>query len=512
MNNLPISALRTVTLAAALAAALAVLGGCAITPTPLQQDELKASVDRTVERVAANQEPVSGPISLYEAMARALKYNLDYRVELMTQALRLSEFEVSRYDMLPQLVANAGYNARNNYNGTRSMPLPSGNMSDNASTSAEKSSFTNDLTLSWDILDFGLSYVRAQQKADEALGSMEQRRKVANRIVEDVRTAYWRAVSAERLLTKMHELEGTVKVALDESRTLEKKGTTSPLTALTFQRELIQIRAELQRLQRDLVVAKRQLGALMNLRPDQDYQLVMPARQSQPVSFEMPVGDMLTSALYHRPELREVRYRQRVNRRELDAALLKNFPSLRAFVGINYDSNSYLYQNDWVGLGAKASWNLINVFRYPQQKKAIENQQELLNERELALTMAVMTEVYVSRTRVGHLNAELQTAGERLDVQNRILEKIRAGYNAGSVSKQTLIREEMNTLTEEVRHDIVFSDLQNARANTYAAMGMDTFAPDVSGREGVKTLAASMEQLWLSRDKALTATTTKDKQ
>lgn len=489
-----------------LATLLAMLGGCAtVTPTPLQEAELKIAVDRSVERVAADQEPVAGPIGLYEAMARALKYNLDYRVELMAQALRLSEFELSRYDMLPQLVANAGYNARNSYSGSSSLSLVSGRQSLEPSTSSDKRVFTTDLTLSWDILDFGLSYVRAQQKADEALGAMEQRRKIANRIVEDVRTAYWRAVSAERLLGKMKELESTVGTALGESRALEQRGGASPLAALTFQRELVQIRAELQRLQRDLVVSKRQLGALMNLPPNRDFQLVLPPRQSRAAEIDVPVSDMVSSALYNRPELREVRYRARINRREMDAALLKTLPSLRGFVGLNTDSNAFLYQQDWVGLGAKASWNLINVFRYPQAKKAVENQQALLDQRELALTMAVMTEVYVSRTRYSHLSAELVTAGERLDIQNRILAKIRASSQAGSVSQQTLIREEMNTLTEEVRHDIVFADLQNARANAYAAMGMDTFSPDVSGRETVRTLADSLEKLWTSREAADTA-------
>lgn len=497
MKPLPNFALRGIT----LATVLALLGGCAVIPSPLKHEEIQASVDSSVKRVAANQEPISGPVSLYEAMARALKYNLDYRVELMSQALRLSEFELSRYDMLPQLVANAGYNSRSNYAGSRSMTLVDPYSVSNPSTSAEKNIFTSDLTLSWDILDFGLSYVRANQKADEALGTMEQRRKIANRIVEDVRTAYWRAVSAERLLSKMKELERTVREALDESRVLERKGTTSPLAALTFQRELIQIRAELQRLQRDLVVSKRQLGALMNVPPDQDFQLQLPPRQSVSPTIDMNAGEMVTSALYHRPELREVRYRARVNRRELDAALLKTFPSLRAYAGLNYDSNSYLYKQDWVGIGARASWNLINVFRYPMHKQAVENQQSLLEQRELALTMAVMTEVYVSRTRHNHLTAELETAGERLDVQNRILEKIRAGHQAGSVSKQTLIREEMNTLAEEVRHDIAFADLQNARANVYAAMGMDTFGPEVSGREPVPALASALEQLWQGRER-----------
>lgn len=498
MNTCLIHPLRGI----GVACLLSLLGGCAtVVPVPLTDDELNRAVSSSVERVAAHQEPIAAPIGLYEAMARALKYNLDYRVELMSQALRVSELDLTRYDMLPQLVANAGYSARNNQAGSNSLSLLSGRESLEPSTSTDKRMFTSDLTLSWDILDFGLSYVRAQQKADEVLGTMEQRRKVANRIVEDVRTAYWRAVSAERLLGKMQELETTVRSALDESRALEKRGTTSPLAALNFQRELIQIRAELQRLQRDLVISKRQLGALMNVPPEQDFQLVLPARESTAQSIDMTPSDMLTSALYHRPELREVRYRARVNRREMEAVLLKTMPSLKAFAGIQYDSNSYLYQQDWVGVGARASWNLINVYRYPAAKKAVQDQQALLSERELALTMAVMTEVHVSRIRFGHLSAELATAGERLDVQKRILDKIRSGMQAGSVSQQTLIREEMNTLTEEVRHDIVFADLQNARANTYAAIGMDTFSPEVSGRESIATLSASLERLWTGRER-----------
>jgi outer membrane protein TolC len=486
-----------------IAALCALLGGCAVTPKPLTDDDNRAAVRRSLERVAAGQEPIAAPIGLYEAMARALKYNLDYRVELMTQALRQSEVDLTRYDLLPQLAANAGFTSRSNDAGASSRSLLSGRESLEPSTSTERTVTTSDLTLSWDILDFGLSYVRAHQKADESLAAMEQRRKVANRIIEDVRTAYWRAVSAERLLGKMKELETSVLEALEESRSLEKRGATAPLAALTFQRELIQIRAELQRLQRDLVVAKRQLGALMNVPPDQDFQLALPARVSVPARLDMAPRDMMVNALFYRPELRDVRYRARINQRELDAVLLRALPSLRAVAGLNYDSNHYVYNHDWVGVGARASWNLINVFRYPAHRQAVENQQALLEQRELALTMAVMTEVYVSNTRLSHLNGELATAGERLDVQTRILDKVRSSFRAGSVSRQTLIREEMNMLTEEVRHDIVFADLQNARANTYAAMGLDTFSPDVSGREGVAALAASLERLWTRREQSL---------
>ena len=73
---------------------------------------------------------------------------------------------------------------------------------------------------------------------------------MANRIIEDVRTAYWRAVSAERLLTKLKELEGAVGVTLSNSERLAERRLSAPLTALNYQRELVDIQANIRQLQR----------------------------------------------------------------------------------------------------------------------------------------------------------------------------------------------------------------------------------------------------------------------
>jgi len=483
--------------------AAAALSGCAVNPEPLAPSEIAATAERNFQTVDANQEPVSGPIDMYEAMARALKYNLDYKVEMMEEALKGRELEVSRFEMLPQLVASTGYASRNNYSGASSLSLLSGRQSLEPSTSAEKNIFSADLGLSWDVLDFGLSYVRAQQKADEYLISQERRRKVANRIIEDVRTAYWRAVSAERLLTKLKELEGAVGVTLSNSERLAERRLSAPLTALTYQRELVDIQANIRQLQRELVIAKAQLAALMNLKPGTEFSLVLPDRaQALPV-VSLSGEEMMMAALRNRAELREVSYRQRINSKELDAALLSALPSIRGVIGVNYDSNDFLYNNDWLNLGARASWNVLNLFKLPAQKKAVKAQEEVLRQRELALTMAVITQVSVARARFGHLKEELDTAAHQHRVQDKIMYQIRAGNRAGAMSQQTLLREEMNTLVSEVKYDIAFAASQNAYANLFASMGVDDFGPDISGKEDVATLANSLKQLWTGRETAL---------
>jgi outer membrane protein TolC len=483
--------------------ATALLAGCAVKPEPLTPSDLQTTAERNFQTVDADQEPVAAPIDLYEAMARALKYNLDYKVELMDEALKSRELDLSRYDMLPQLVASGGYAGRNNFSGASSLSLITRRQSLEPSTSSEKNLYTADLTLSWDVLDFGLSYVRAKQKADEVLISQERRRKVANRIIEDVRTSYWRAVSAQRLLDKLQQLEDSVTVTLENSERLAERRLSAPLTALTYQRELVEIQGNIRRLQRELVIAKAQLAALMNLKPGTEFSLVLPDRAQAMPEVKYSGEDMMMTALQNRAELREVSYRQRINAKELDAALLSALPSFRGILGVNVDSNDFLYNNDWMQWGARASWNVLNLFRYPAQKKTVKAQDDLLKQRELALTMAVLTQVHVARARFAHLTEELSTASHQMRVQDKIMTQIRAGHKAGAMSQQTLLREEMNTLVAEVKYDIAYADAQNGYANLFGSMGIDDFGPDLTGRENVQTLRGSLSKLWDDRAMAL---------
>jgi len=485
---------------AATIAACLLTAGCAVNPKPFDDTELALQADAYQAQVTAGQEAVHGPISLYEAMARALKYNLDKRIEVMESALRLKELGLKRYDQLPQIVANAGYAGRNKYSGASSQSLITGTQSLEPSTSSEKNVLTADLELSWDILDFGISYVRAKQAADEVLIAEERKRKVVNRVIEDVRTAYWRAVSAQRLTNKLRRLQGDVEHELEASREIVRRQESSPLTALTFQRELVQIKREIQSLERELRLAKYQLAALMNLSPDQPFQIVVPHRRINPSILRIGNGKrMMRLALENRPELREVSYQRRINDQEAQIAALELLPNIKGFADVNFDSNDFLYTNDWIGWGAQASWSLLKVFSYPKRKATVEAQDELLRQRALALTMAIMTQVNVSRARYHFLRRELATASEYYGIQRKILDQIRAGARADTVSQQTLIREEMNTLVAEVKYDIAYADLQNAYANVFTSVGLDPFGPDLAGDESVAKLARSLEVLWVQR-------------
>ncbi|MBP4001603.1 TolC family protein [Pseudomonas koreensis] len=491
---------RHVSHSVAIAAALVTtLSSCAITPQPMTEKELQTRSEQNRVAVTAHQEPISGPISLYEAMARALKYNLDYKVEQLNQVHKERELKLSSFDMLPQLVANAGYYGRSNDAGASSLSLLTRKQSLEPSTSTERNGITSDLTLSWDILDFGLSYIRAHQKADAVLIAQEERRRVSNRVIEDVRTAYWRAVSAQRLLAQLGELQFSIQTTLANSEKLADRRNTVPLVALTYQRELLDIEGNVKSLTRELQIAKAQLAALMNLNPGAQYQLVVPQREETLPALRMSLDAEVATALRNRPELRQLGYQQRINERELNAQILSVFPNLKGFIGVNYDANNYLYNNHWTQYGARASFNLMNVFRLPDAKNAVTAEADLLRAKELATAMAVMTQVHVANARYALYTSELKTAGQRNLVQSRIMQQIDGGYRAGSVSQQTQLREQMNSLVSQVRYDLAYADAQNAYANLFTAMGMDSLAPDVIGSQSVAQVAAALKARWTQR-------------
>jgi outer membrane protein TolC len=475
------------------------LVGCTVAPSPLTEAQISHLAGLQAEQVTAHQEPIAGPLSLYDAMARALKYNLDYRVEMMQQSLRGAEVKLASADMLPKLVANAGWTGRDSYLSSAHLDLPTGQETPPRVTSSDKDLRTADITFSWNILDFALSYARAQQASDKYLIAETGKRKVIHRILEDTRTAYWRAVSADRMVNKLRQLDGRLNKAISNAKLQGVEGASSPITALTYERELVQIRVKAEQLQRELKLAKAQLAALIDLAPGVEFTLAEQDDRTLPALLTMSASEMVAEALFNRPELREIAYQRRINEREATAALLELLPGLRLYASANEDSNSFLLNDHWVTMGASAAFNLMKVVSLPARRNAIEMQDGVLDQKSLAATMVVLTQVHVSRIRHRHFVEELATAQRFSAVQSKLVNQIKSQVTAGTVGEQTLIREEMNALLAEVRRDIAYTNVQNAAANIYVSMGLDLQAGDVNHALDVKSLAAHLKSSFGNR-------------
>ncbi|MCE6982395.1 transporter, partial [Pseudomonas frederiksbergensis] len=120
------------------------------------------------------------------------------------------------------------------------------------STSQDRDREVADLTMVWNVLDFGVSYVSAKQQADQRLILQERRRKVIHTITQDVRSAYWRAVAAQRLLTQIDSLMGRIAEARSNSQHMSAQRLGDPVQVLSYQRALIEATRQLEEQRRAL--------------------------------------------------------------------------------------------------------------------------------------------------------------------------------------------------------------------------------------------------------------------
>ena len=479
---------------------LAVIGlsSCAIKPIPLTREEVQSRVQEDRAVLTKDQEPISGPIDLYDAMARALKYNLDARVELMHKMLAQTQLDLSHYAMLPRLAANAGFDGRNNFTGGIAQSLITGRQVLEPFTSSERNIFSADLSLSWNVLDFGMSYIRAKQAADDVLIAEEERRRVANRVMQDVRAAYWQAVSAERILPSLKMLDEWVKSALEKAQAVQDEKLSSPLIPLQYKLDLLNTQRYVQQLFRDLSTAKLHLAALINLPPGQEQELVLMVPEREAKEFHLPpdMTGLEDLALEARPELRMIDYRRRINARETKAAILEMLPSLNLQVGGNYNSNNFLFNNNWAAYAARTSWNLLSIFRYPARAKTIEAQDRVLHTQTLALTMAILSQVHVSVAQVAQAKKETLTARLYHDTQSQITEQTRLGWQTARLSEQAVLRERVNQVAAQLRYDTVEAGLQTAWASLLAAVGQDVLPNDLTQEQTVSDLALELRTRW----------------
>ncbi|WP_374378068.1 TolC family protein [Pseudomonas fluvialis] len=476
------------------------LAGCgALSPVPYTEDELRSRLQADRLGMFADQEPVAAPISFHEATARALKYNLDYRLKLMENALSQSLHDVSTHEMLPRLVAGAGYAWRSNDSGGTSIGIEDRQESLRASTSQERERYLGNLTFSWNALDFGVSYYRAQQKADQVLMAEERRRKVAQNVMQDVRNSYWRALGAQKLLRQVDDLLVRSERALGKAREVEKQGLMPQAQVLAYQRALLDAVNLLTLRRQDLELAKTELAALMSLPPGTSFTLAEEEEIALP-AVPGNVEALEQLALQKRPEIMEEWYRKRVTENDIKAAKLLLWPNLSVDAGPQWDSNRYNYNSHWTDIGVRLSWNILKLTQLPAINRAHEHQNQTDDMRRLSLSMAVLTQVRVGVQRYGLSLAELELAEESLRVDRSLLNYARSAAASRFDSELEVIRAEARALLAEYQRYVAYSNAQAAWGRVYNSVGLDVLPETIDGHD-VQTLAGAMDatmQQWQS--------------
>lgn len=470
-----------------------VLAGCSVTPKPIAEADHKARAESDSAKMYSAQQPLSGKITLAEATARAISYNMDYRLRMMEEAYAFGQLDVANFDMLPKVTASAGYSNRNNDSFGKGFSTD-GTIGSTYNAASEREVVTTKAGISWSVLDFGLSYFRAKQLADQTLVAEERRRKAMQNLVLDVRQAFWKAYIAQQLLPEMGKLLTELDKNSARAKVILAQKLLTPLQIIAYRRSLIDLEQQLALRASDLAQARVEFAQLINLPPDQPYVLEAPGTDGVVREFVGKIDVLDQLALELRPELREEGYRIRMS--EIDkvrAQLQALLPGVSVDYSYNTNSNKYLLNRSWTSVGADAAINLVKVFSLPALNRAAESQKGMDEARRMAQVAAVLAQVRIAVTRYEVLGREYEYWLDAIDDDKRFLDTLTSSASVGIETELELIRAKAKLIGTRASAGLAYATLEGAMGRIYNSVGLDVLPREMK-RNDLQALTTELDQ------------------
>ncbi|HAT50632.1 MAG: TolC family protein [Nitrospirae bacterium] len=457
---------------------LLLVGGCSVQPAPLQPVEVGNRVLHDFEQMVAEEPLALQPITLDMAMDMALQHNLERRVKMVEEALAHGQYQLALQQLLPSMRGSVRRHERSREGASISESVGSGMQTSDYTTSLERAYTAGDATLVWNVLDFGVSYIRSQQQADDGLIAQERHRKVMQDLLRDVRFTYWQAVGAEMMLPEVDQHLQAARKALEKSRKLEEERLQSSDEAMNFQEELLRQIQLLMELQKELLQSKTRLAALINLRPGTPYTLDVTGwdRLVIPEVLFSP-GQLEALAMVSRPELREEDYQERISAMETRVALLKILPGFETTISGRYDDNRYLQHSNWGEVAYGLSASLNDLFAAPARIETAQIRQQLAVARRLAMAMTVLTQVNLALQDFQQARNDYTLANELWSLKKRQTLREVAVQSARGGSSMVLERRQVEYLVAAIQRDRAYAAVQNAYGMILNSVGLEQFPP-----------------------------------
>ncbi len=435
------------------------LAACAVDPEPLTPQERTARAETDLKRIQAMEFVPDGPITLHQAMARAVAFNLQRRVKEIEREIEDAKLQTNSYDFLPGL----------EFDGSR-------NRSDKElSRSDDRITNTGSAGLTWNVLDLGVSYARAKQQSNEVLIARENERKALQDIMRQVRIAYWRAAGARRLMQGVQASAKHITVAMRESRAMERSGANDVFKSVSYRREIVDSVRQALAVQRELREARAELAELLNIRPGADFTLATTTLASNMPSLPMTLSEMEKHALDHRPELRVEDYNERIGEWQVREAFFNMLPSAKLSASGNYSSDSFNLTPNWISTGFQLGMNLFSLFSGASKATEARRRTELARRQRLALTLAVMTQTHMAYAQYRNAAQQVRLANEVARADRRLFGLVASDADFVNTDYFEAVRIATRQLQSEMDEHQAQIALVTAHGELIHSIGLDAF-------------------------------------
>ncbi len=461
---------------------VSLLTACTITPKPLTVTERYTEATNDLNKLFSQQEMLVSNLDFEQALARGLKYNLDYRIKLVNNALQAGQLNIAMFTMFPALNVSSSVYSRNNQYSSSSV-TNTGVVSD-ISSSTPNTVRSDRIGLSWNILDFGLGYMRAKQQGERIYIAEEESRKQLEQLSQEILIAYWDAYSAQELMIEANQFEKILYQAKSKLSIAMQDKTIPKESILNYQAALLEGNRRIIQLKYKYDKAMLDLKHLISLAPDHEFKLAPPpiALRKAHDLHDLDFKKLDAITLADRPELRGQNYQQRIAELGVKVAILQALPGISLNGGWNYNSNTYLLNNKWVDRELDVAWNLLNLASLPTAYNAAKTQIEYEKLKLMALTLTVLTETRYAFSHYETLRIEYEIAHKQTENAHALFELAQNRKLASLASDQQVIIAKLRTLTAKMDEDLLLADMSTALGELYISAGSDLLPADIANK------------------------------
>lgn len=422
------------------------------------------------------------PLTLEQAIKFALENNLELRVKDFDRQIANRETVAQKLKMLPGLNLDASYTYRDKlrksdvYNWLEDRDVP------DYTVSELKDSGRANLSLTFNVIDFAIAYVRSgAMEMKERVKDFERKRQ-AQQLALDVTEAYWQAAALEDALDYVHLVEAKLKSVKETIDRSVKEGQLDRMDGAEVEMRLKELELTIRQLQANLSSARLKLGRLMGLNQNVQFTLarppIKPIVAALPHTKDLDIDALEERALTHRPELYETDLQVLIQKDDAKAAVLSMFPGLNLFAATHFDDNRLLLSNTWNSVGAGVGWQLLDIPSRYAQYQGHQKAVEMAKAQRLMMTVGVITQVHIALLDYAIKLDRFRLLEETHMLAQNLLEMATEKNKVGRLPALAVTQRQLEEMAAKLRRDEAVVDLLVAHKRLCVSIGTDPLECD----------------------------------
>lgn len=416
------------------------------------------------------------PLTLDDLIQIGLRNNLEVRISKLNQEISNKETLAQRLRMLPGLTADARFEYRDLLRKSDVYNWKDDRDDRDYTVSELKDTLRGNLSLTWNVLDTVVAYVRSNAMEMQEQVLERKRRRQAQQLALDITEAYWQAAALEDALDYVHAVEKRLKAVKRKIDSAVDARDLDRMDAAESELRLKELELTIRQLQANLSSSRLELSRLLGFNQNVQYTLarppIKPIVAAMPHTKELDIDSLEEYALLHRPELYQSDIQVMIQKEEAKRAFLNLFPGVSFFAATHYDDNRLLLSNTWNTVGAGVGWNLLDIPANLARLKGQEKSIDMAEAQRLMMTVGVITQVHIALLDYAIKVDRFRLLEETYLLAADLLDMAQTKNSAGRLPDLAVTQRYLEEMASKLRRDEAVVDMMVAHKRLCVSIGM----------------------------------------